>query len=96
MTQETFETAIGCSLDIPKKKSQRAECSCVLGTDIGAYDTCTHLCRYCYANFNRENVRRNCRLHDPSSPFLVGYLQEGEIIHQAEQASWVDNQLSFF
>ena len=96
MTQETFEAAIGCSLDIPKKKSQRAECSCVLGTDIGVYDTCTHLCRYCYANSNRENVRRNCRLHDPSSPFLVGYLQEGEIIHQAEQVSWVDNQLSFF
>jgi hypothetical protein len=96
MTQETFETAIGCSLDIPKKKSQRAECSCVLGTDIGAYDTCAHFCRYCYANTNRENVRRNIRLHDPNSPFIVGNLQEGEVIHQAEQVSWIDNQLSFF
>ena len=39
MTQQTFETAIGCNLTIPKKKPQRAECACVLGTDIGAYDT---------------------------------------------------------
>ena len=96
MTQETFEAAIGSSLDIPKKKSQRAECSCVLGTDIGTYDTCGHLCRYCYANSNRDNVRRSIRLHDPKSPFLVGNLQEGEIIHQAEQVSWINNQLSFF
>ena len=96
MTQETFETAIGSSLDVPKKKSQRAECSCVLGTDIGAYDTCAHLCHYCYANSNRENVRRSIRLHDPNSPFLVGMLYEGETIHSAEQVSWINNQLSFF
>lgn len=96
MTQEVFEAAIGCSLDVPKKKSQRAECSYVLGTDIGAYDTCGHLCKYCYANYNRENVRRNIQLHDPLSPFLVGTLREGEVIHKAEQVSWINGQLSFF
>lgn len=96
MTKETFEQAVGCRLDVPKKKSQRAECSCVLGTDIGAYDTCGHLCRYCYANSNRENVRRNMKIHDPKSPFLIGTLNDGEIIHQAEQVSWIHNQLSFF
>lgn len=96
MTKETFEQAIGNRIDVPKKKSQRAECSCVLGTDIGAYDTCGHLCRYCYANSNRENVRRNMKIHDPKSPFLIGTLNDGEIIHQAEQVSWIDNQLSFF
>ena len=96
MTQETFEAAIGCSLDIPKKKSLRSECSCILGTDIGVYDTCAHLCRYCYANSNSSNVKRNMSLHDPTSPFLVGDLQEGEVIHQAEQVSWINNQLSFF
>ncbi len=96
MTKETFEQAIGSRINVPKKKSQRAECSCVLGTDIGAYDTCGHLCRYCYANSNRENVRRNMKIHDPKSPFLIGTLNDGEIIHQAEQVSWIDNQLSFF
>lgn len=96
MTKETFEQAIGNRIDVPKKKSQRAECSCVLGTDIGAYDTCGHLCRYCYANSNRENVRRNMNSHDPKSPFLISNLSDGEIIHQAEQVNWIDNQLSFF
>ena len=46
MTKETFEKALGCKLNVPKKKSPRAECNCLLGTDIGAYDTCGHLCRY--------------------------------------------------
>lgn len=96
MTKETFEAAVGSSLDIPKKKTQRAECSCVLGTDIGAYDTCAHFCRYCYANSDRNNVKRNMRLHDPGSPFLKGSIRDGETIHQAEQYSWIDGQLSFF
>lgn len=96
MTKQTFETALGSSLIVPKKKSQRAECACVLGTDIGAYDTCGHLCRYCYANYDHENVRRNMRLHNPNSPLLVGELKSGEIIHKAKQESWIDNQLTLF
>ncbi|MBP3796159.1 MAG: DUF1848 domain-containing protein [Ruminococcus sp.] len=96
MTRQTFEKAIGSNIIVPKKRSQRAECACVLGTDIGAYDTCGHLCRYCYANYDHENVRRNMRLHDPDSPLLVGKVQAGEIIHQAVQESWIDLQLSFF
>ncbi len=96
MTRETFETAVGSRLNIPKHRSQRAECDCVLGTDIGAYDTCGHLCRYCYANYDHENVRRNMRSHDPDSPLLVGHLNKGEIIHQAKQESWTDGQLTFF
>ena len=96
MTRETFETAVGCRLNIPNRKSARAECNCVLGTDIGAYDTCGHLCRYCYANYNHENVVKNMRLHDPNSPLLVGKLNEGEVIHQAKQESWTDSQIAFF
>lgn len=95
MTKETFEKAIGRRLNIPKKRSPRAECSCVLGTDIGAYDTCGHLCRYCYANSNRENVMRNLKAHDPNSPFLLGQPCTDEEIHFAKQESWIENQLSF-
>lgn len=96
MTQQTFEAAIGSRLTVPKRKSQRAECACVLGTDIGAYDTCAHFCRYCYANYNHENVRRNMQQHHPDSPLLVGELREGEIIHPAKQESWIDSQLTLF
>ena len=96
MTKETFEKALGCKLNVPKKKSPRAECSCLLGTDIGAYDTCGHLCRYCYANSNKENVKRNLKAHNPDSPFLLGELRKGEEIHPAKQESWIDNQLTLF
>ena len=93
-TVETFETALGCNLCVPKnKKSPRAECNCLLGADIGAYDTCGHLCRYCYANTNKENVIRNMKNHNPDSALLLGELAPNEEIHTVFQESWVDNQL---
>ena len=61
-----------------------------LGTDIGAYDTCGHLCRYCYANTDPDLVRQNMRKHDPKSPFLLGDLNPEDVIHEADQRSWID------
>jgi hypothetical protein len=42
-----------------KDKGQRKECGCIVSKDIGQYDTCLHLCTYCYANSSAENVKRN-------------------------------------
>ena len=55
MTVKTFETALHERLDVPKRsKNQRnGECACLLGTDIGAYDTCGHLCKYCYGEHEK-------------------------------------------
>ena len=39
------------------------------GESSTAYNTCGHLCRYCYANADRNVVLRNMNLHDPESPF---------------------------
>lgn len=97
MTVSTFELALGGHLDVPKKKNQRGgQCACLLGSDIGAYDTCGHLCRYCYANANADAVRRNLKLHDPDSPLLLGSLHPEDTIHQARQTSWLDGQLTLF
>ena len=57
------------------------------------YDTCGHLCRYCYANTDPGAVLKNMALHDPSSPFLVGGPLPGDRIRAARQESWVDLQL---
>ncbi len=96
MTLKTYETALHARLNAPKMKSQRAECACLLGKDIGQYDTCAHLCKYCYANADEDAVMRNRKLHNPLSPFLVGELKEDDRIHVAEQESWKNNQLSLF
>lgn len=97
LTQRVVEGAIGERLQVPKsKKSQRKECNCLLGSDIGAYNSCGHGCIYCYANYNRELVLQNMRLHDVSSPFLIGGFKEGDIIREAKQESYIDGQLSLF
>lgn len=96
MTESVYEQALHAHLRIPKKKGIRGECACFLSGDIGQYDTCGHLCRYCYANASVDNVRRNRRNHNPRSPLLVGELSPEDIIHDVEQKSWIDPQISLF
>jgi hypothetical protein len=94
-TQEIFEKALGEKLKLPPMHTRmRSECTCYLGGDIGAYSSCGHLCRYCYANRSVEAVRRRMRAHDPASPFLIGHSEPGDHVHQAEQKSWIVRQMS--
>lgn len=97
MTKEVLEAAAGCRLQVPKgKRSPRAQCSCLLGADIGMYNTCPHGCLYCYANDDPNAVARNWKLHDPDSPFLVGGFCKGDQIVQVQQESYIDQQLTLF
>lgn len=89
-----YEKAIGRRLSAPMRKGARAECACYLACDIGAYSTCKHLCRYCYANAESEKVLAQSRLHDPASPFLIGNYMDGDKIHDVPQKSWIDGQTS--
>ena len=89
-----YEKAIGMHLNAPKRKGARAECACYLSCDIGAYNTCKHLCRYCYANAEVSEVLAQSRLHDPKSPFLIGSYMDGDVIHDVPQKSWIDAQMS--
>lgn len=93
MTVKTFETAIGQNLDCPPNPNNRSECACYLTGDIGAYNSCGHFCRYCYANVDKEAVKRNMRLHDPASPLLIGQIEPADTIHEAKQVSWIDPQM---
>ena len=95
MTVNILEKALSAGLDVPKSAGnpRNGECACVLGTDIGAYDTCGHLCRYCYANSNAGLVRENRRHHDPMSPLLIGHLQPSDTVYEAKQRSWLDLQM---
>lgn len=44
-------------------KGQRKFCGCVMSKDIGEYNTCIHLCEYCYANTSKEAAFANWTLH---------------------------------
>ena len=89
-----YEKAIGKRLNAPKKKGARAECACYLACDIGAYNTCRHLCKYCYANAESAKVLAQSRLHDPKSPFLIGNYQKDDVIRDVPQKTWADGQIS--
>ncbi|MDE5964654.1 MAG: DUF1848 domain-containing protein [Eubacterium sp.] len=94
LTRKVYETALHTKLDMPRIKGQRNECACFFGNDIGAYDTCRHFCKYCYANTDLKAVLNNSELHNPDSPFLIGNHQAGDKINNAVQESWVDYQLT--
>ena len=61
----------------PKWKAR--DCGCAEMVDIGVYNTCSHFCKYCYANYDEKKVNANIKNHDDASSLLVGYLNDDEI-----------------
>ncbi len=95
MTKEVVQGVIGERLEMPKPQYARAQCRCLLGNDIGAYNTCPHMCKYCYANYDSRIVMNNYRNHDPDSPLLLGRLNPDDTVKDAKQESFIFGQMSF-
>lgn len=64
----------------PKWKAR--DCDCRETVDIGVYNSCNHMCRYCYANFDEDKVKDNMKNHDPNSSLLIGHIEDDDIIKE--------------
>lgn len=56
------------------------KCECVQMVDIGDYNSCMHMCKYCYANYDEKAVSSNFERHDDNSSLLIGTIQNDDVI----------------
>lgn len=57
-----------------KDSGQRRFCGCMAAKDVGEYNSCPHLCKYCYANTYKDAVLSNWRHHlnNPNAETITG------------------------
>lgn len=64
----------------PSQGKAVRDCACLPTVDIGDYNACAHLCRYCYANYDEAQVKTRMKTHDPCSSVLLGHLTKEDQI----------------
>ncbi len=94
--KKRIEKIAGCSLSVEKDKNQREACGCCESIDVGAYNTCRNGCRYCYANYHEEQVRKCIACYDVDSPLLCGRIEPEERVTDRKERSFRNPQLSIF
>ena len=57
-----------------RHSGQREFCGCMKSKDIGQYNTCIHMCEYCYANTSKQAAAANYKRHleNPWAETIIG------------------------
>ncbi len=79
-----------------KDTAQRVECKCMPSREVAKYNTCSHGCVYCYANYSPESVRKALEAYDVNSPLLCDKLGPGDEVKESpdqKKLVMVDGQM---
>ncbi len=93
--RELIERITGGRLRVGKHKAQREACGCVESIEMGAYNTCSNGCKYCYANYSPASIVENLKNYDPASPMLCGTLSPDDKVSETKMRSLLDLNITF-
>ena len=79
VSKELVKTITGKNYPTWKGRNNK-HCHCASMVDIGCYNTCSHYCKYCYANYDEEQIKENMKNHHLDSTMLIGYLKDDDEI----------------
>lgn len=87
VTEDLVEHFTGKRVTEKWTSRNNKNCNCIHMYDIGEYSTCKHYCKYCYANFSEQYIELNSRMHDKTSPLLIGTLKDNDTIKEIKNNS---------
>ena len=89
-TREILEQAHNVVYKNVKGTGIRKNCHCIPSRDIGAYNSCLSECKYCYANRKPDIPKKVIKLHDETSPLLLGHLKKEDNLIETDVIRYIE------